>query len=139
VITLLWKGIAEYMNISKTKLLIGCSSVKISSSRDAALIFYYLDQILLIEDKLSAKPQPLYQMPSFSSWLDFFDQCYSEKYELEAESLIPSLLKSYLRLGAKVAGEPAYDQDFDCVDYLTILQRDQFSKSAEKKYGIEAS
>jgi len=139
VITLLWKGIAEYMNISKSKVLIGCSSIKISSARDAALIYYYLGQKGQIETKYSSKPQPLYQMPSFSSWLDFFDQCYAENYELEAESLIPSLLKSYLRLGAKVVGEPAYDQDFDCVDYLTILHRDQFSKSAEKKYGIEVS
>lgn len=136
VITLLWKGIAEYMNRSKSKLLIGCSSVKISSAREAALIYRYLDKNGLIEMNYNSKPLPQYQMPSFSAWLDYFNRCYTEAYEEEVMSLLPSLLKSYLKLGAKVIGEPAYDQEFDCVDFLTLLQRDQLSKSVEKKYGL---
>lgn len=139
VITLLWKGIAEYMNLSKSKFLIGCSSIKISKSRDAALVYQYLHKNNFIDETYNITPLTDYQMTDFAAWLDYFSQFYTEKYEKEAEDLIPSLLKSYLRMGAKIIAEPAFDQDFNCVDYLTLLQRDLLAKTAVKKYGVEIS
>jgi putative hemolysin len=35
--------------------------------------------------------------------------------------MIPSLLHSYLRIGAKVCGIPALDKSFRCIDFLTLL------------------
>lgn len=136
VIALLWKGIAEYMNLSKSKYLIGCTSIKISKSRDAALVYQYLYKNNFIDESYSITPMSDYQMSDFAAWLDYFTQFYTEKYEQEAEDLIPSLLKSYLRMGAKIIAEPAFDQDYNCVDYLTLLQRDLLAKSAVKKYGV---
>ena len=34
---------------------------------------------------------------------------------------IPSLLASYLKVGAKVCGIPALDKSFKCIDFLTLM------------------
>jgi putative hemolysin len=38
---------------------------------------------------------------------------------------VPPLLRGYLRLGAWVCGEPAYDPDFDCADLYVLLSMDR--------------
>ena len=38
---------------------------------------------------------------------------------------VPPLLKGYLRLGAWVCGEPAYDPDFECADFYVLLSLDR--------------
>jgi putative hemolysin len=137
VISLLWKGIAEYMNTSKAQTLFGCSSVKVSDSRDAALIYQHLKSTGHLDLSFGAKPQAEYEMQGFAVWAEYFQQNFTEVLTSEADSLVPSLLKSYLKMGAKVIAEPAFDAEFDCIDFLTLLPRDHLSKTAEKKYGVE--
>jgi putative hemolysin len=38
---------------------------------------------------------------------------------------VPSLLRGYLRLGAWVCGEPAYDPAFGCADFYVLLGLDR--------------
>jgi putative hemolysin len=38
---------------------------------------------------------------------------------------MPPLLRGYLRLGAWVCGEPAYDPDFDAADLYVLLSTDR--------------
>lgn len=136
VITLLWKGIAEYMNLSKAQTLLGCSSIKVSDSRDAALIFQYLSTQGHLYTVFGAKPTAPYEMENFATWYEYFSANFSQALAEEAESMLPSLLKSYLKLGAKIIAEPAYDEDFNCIDLLTMLKRDHLASSAGKKLGI---
>lgn len=35
--------------------------------------------------------------------------------------LIPPLFKGYLRLGAKICGEPVFDHEFGTIDFLILL------------------
>jgi putative hemolysin len=42
----------------------------------------------------------------------------------------PALLKGYLRIGAKVCGDPAWDPDFNTADFLTML----FLKDINPRY-----
>jgi putative hemolysin len=136
VIALLWKGIAEYMNLSKAQTLIGCSSVKVSHSRDAALIFHYLSTQGHLCTQFGAQPTPDFEMDQFATWYDYFRENFSESLANEAEEMLPSLLKSYLKMGAKIIAEPAFDKDFNCIDLLTMLEKDQLLKSAGKKFGV---
>ena len=39
--------------------------------------------------------------------------------------MLPPLLRGYLRLGAWVCGEPAYDPDFDVADLFVLLSMDR--------------
>jgi putative hemolysin len=46
----------------------------------------------------------------------------------------PPLLKGYIRLGAKICGEPAYDARFRTADFLTLLDCQAMSSSYAKRF-----
>ena len=134
VISLLWRGIVEYMNLSGANILYGCSSVKVQTTYEAALVYKYFVEQKAVLDSNKASPVGEFKM------LDF-KYCYNElpeKLTLEqiqtAESLIPSLLKFYIKFGAKIASEPAFDREFKCMDFLTIMKKEEISLS--KKFQL---
>jgi len=136
VISLLWRGIAEYMNLCEANILFGCSSVKINNAREAALIYKYLiDSNQVSKDFLSHQTEK-FTMENFEAWYAYFRNGLTEVQKTEAENLIPSLLKSYLKLGAQVASEPAFDEDFDCIDLLTVLRKEDLSESLADKFKV---
>lgn len=51
----------------------------------------------------------------------------------EMKDKIPSLLNSYLKVGAKVCGAPALDRAFKCVDFLTILDVSNLKRERVRK------
>ncbi len=136
VIALLWRGIAEYMKLSQANLLFGCSSVKVDNPRDAALLYQYFVNEGFVKSQFFSKPQKKFLMADFEAWLEYFKKTFTEEHKAEAQKLLPSLLKSYLRLGASIAGEPAYDADFNCIDFLTVLKRESLDASLMKKFKL---
>ncbi len=136
VISLLWRGIAEYMKLSGSQLMFGCSSVKVNTAREAALIFRYFSEQGSVDKEFLCRPTKKYSMIDFDAWYSYFRNGLSESQKQEAESLIPSLLKSYLKLGAKVDCEPAFDEDFDCIDFLTVLKRDELAASLAERFQV---
>ena len=55
------------------------------------------------------------------------DKTYGDK-------IVPGLLKSYIKAGAVIASEPAYDRNFGCADFLTILNTNLINESYKKKF-----
>lgn len=137
VVLMLWRGIAEYMNKSGATALIGCSSVKITSTRDAALIFKYLEEQGHVEEELHSFPKATYTMRDFDIWYMYFRNALTYYQIDEAREMVPSLLNSYFKMGAKVICEPAYDEDFHCIDLLTVLHKEDLSESLARRFRIE--
>ena len=135
VIFLLWRGIAEYMKQSGANLLFGCSSLKVSNAREAALIYRYLEENGHVRENGNCRPTRKFRMKDFSSWYAYFAHLTDSQKE-EVKDLIPSLLKSYLKLGAKVAAEPAFDREFNCIDLLTFLPKDSLDASLANKFKL---
>ncbi len=138
VISLLWRGIAEYMKASGAQTLFGCSSVKINNSRQAALVY----RSLVLKDLVlnnGCHPTREFQFDHFQKELDLLHGPLNLEQQAEVESLIPPLLKSYLKLGSRILSEPAFDRDFDCLDFLTVLKRSDLSKSVDRKFSVSAS
>lgn len=133
VISLLWRGIVEYMNARGVNKLIGCSSVKITDARSAALVYKYFETNGQLASTVF-QPTADYQMKDFLFWLIVYSGGLTENQKKEAEEKIPSLLKSYIKAGAKVASYPAYDADFKCIDFVTTMNRDELSDKLAKKY-----
>jgi putative hemolysin len=133
VIGLLWRGIAEYMKLMGAEKLIGCSSVKVTDARSAALIFKYFESKGHLAGEVF-RPLGKYNMPDLLFWLMLFSKGLSEHQTVEAEEKIPSLLKSYLKAGAKVASYPAYDEEFRCIDFATILNRAELDQKLVRKF-----
>lgn len=134
VISLLWRGIVEYMNLSGANILYGCSSVKVESTHEAALIYKYFNEQGAILESNSAQPTSQFKMPDFAKIYSELPQNLSAEQVHFAESLIPSLLKFYIKFGAKIASEPAFDREFKCMDFLTIMKKEEISLS--KKFQL---
>jgi putative hemolysin len=63
-----------------------------------------------------------------------FSRGLTEMQIIEAEEKIPSLLKSYIKAGAKVCSYPALDLDFNCIDFMTVLKRSELDQKLVKKF-----
>lgn len=134
VISLLWRGIIEYMKRMDADSLVGCSSVKVTDARSAALIYKYFEITGVLSEEIFT-PHDKYKMPDLLFWLMVFGKGLSDRQMAEAEEKIPSLLKSYLKAGAKVSSFPAYDKDFKCIDFATVLTRSELDGKLAKKFG----
>ena len=136
VISLLWRGIAEYMQKSNSEILFGCASVKTESPREAALLYRHFASEERFHDNLLCPPTLQYSMPGIGNWIDSMNRPLTEAETKEATDLIPPLCRAYLKAGAVLGGEPAYDAEFKCIDFLTILRRDNLNRALWKKYDI---
>lgn len=105
-IALLWAGLARYMREKGHEYLIGCASIGMKDGgHNAAGIFRALDAHMA--------PPEYRVFPRYALPLD--------RIEASASPEIPPLLKGYLRAGAWVCGEPAWDPDFNTADLLILL------------------
>ncbi len=104
-ITLLWAGLAKYMQDHGHEYLIGCASISMADGGHAAASLY---------NRLEAHMSPLeYRV---------FPRCPLPLAALRNDqpAEMPPLIKGYLRAGAYVCGDPAWDPDFNTAD-LPIL------------------
>lgn len=107
-IALLWAGLAKYMINNRYDTLIGCASISIADGGHlAASLYNRLKDEHLAPAEYRAFPRcPL---PLHALRQDLPDpQC-------------PALVKGYLRLGAWICGEPAWDPDFNTADLLVMM------------------
>jgi putative hemolysin len=104
-IALLWAGLAKYMIENRYDYLLGCASISMADGGHAAAsLFSRLGESM---SPLEYRVFPRYPLP-----LDAL------RNDLPAE--LPPLIKGYLRAGAYVCGDPAWDPDFNTAD-LPIL------------------
>lgn len=138
VLALLWKGIADYMSKSQAQILFGCASFPVKTAREAALLHRYFFEEKKYAPDYFCPPTLAYKMPDFEAWEAHFKRNLKLEERFEAESLIPSLCKAYLKMGAFLGGEPAWDEEFGCLDFLTVLQREDLNRSLWHRYKTES-
>ncbi len=109
-IALLWAGLADYIQTHGVRYLMGCASMTMADGGHTAASIYRQLQV-------HAAPAEWRVFPACPLPLDRLDD------RLEVE--IPSLIKAYLRVGAYVCGEPAWDPDFNTADCLLLLPTQQ--------------
>ncbi len=113
-ITMLWAGLAKYMQANNYEYMMGCGSVGMSDGGHVAASLY---------KQLFAK----YLAPSEYR---VFPHCALPLEALNQELSVscPPLIKGYLRLGAYICGEPAWDPDFNTADMLVMLPLSRMNK-----------
>ncbi|MBV2167538.1 MAG: GNAT family N-acetyltransferase, partial [Bdellovibrio sp.] len=70
LISLLWRGIAEYMAATEAKVLFGCATVKTDDPRDAALLTRYFEEEGRILPEFRTRPSLSFTMPMLNYFLD---------------------------------------------------------------------
>jgi len=107
-IALLWAGLAKYMINNRYDTLIGCASVSMADGGHLAASLYNR-----LKDEHLAPAE--YRV---------FPRCPLPLQALRqdlADAPCPALVKGYLRLGAWICGEPAWDPDFNTADLLVMM------------------
>ena len=107
VITLLWSGIARYMLANGYAYLSGCASMSMADGGHAAASVF---------EKLRARhlaPVEYRVFPRHCLPIDELDAARAAD--------APPLIRGYLRAGAWICGEPAWDPDFNTADFFMFL------------------
>lgn len=107
VITLLWLKLAEYMRKNAYEYMIGCASIPMADGgHNAANLFMQLGESHLAPVEYRVMPKTV--LPY-------------ERLTNGQVAEVPPLIKGYLRAGAWICGEPAWDPEFNSADLLLLL------------------
>jgi putative hemolysin len=140
VLTLLWRGIAQYAHDMGLRYLLGCSSLNSCDPAEGWQMYRQLDQYRVA--------------PEFATIPTAEYACPNEQQEAQAQPLplpadrsaeniaaggpnpvkVPKLLKTYLAIGARIAAPPAWDREFRTIDFLTLLDLQLLSASARNRF-----
>ena len=127
VIDLLWKGIAHYIELTGANYLFGCSSIAtVNPSLTKALSYYFK------KNDFESEQYNVMTLPKYN--FDLKDVPLPDMEQEDIKKNIPPLLRSYLTAGAKIHGPAALDRDFECIDYLTIINMEKLAPLYRKRY-----
>lgn len=125
-LSLVWKGIAHYAQITKARYLCGCASTKTLSQRIAESIFWHLYPAHF-DERFKVKVLSSFEHPGEFNPTDLLP------WDFVSEA-IPPLLKTYIKAGSKICSRPAYDRVFKCVDFFTVLDLNSIEKQYQEKF-----
>jgi putative hemolysin len=107
VIALLWSGLARYMLRGGYGYLAGCASMSMADGgHGAAAAYERLRAAHLAPVEYRVFPRSLLPL---------------DKLDSSGPAEPPPLLKGYLRAGAWICGEPAWDREFNTADFFVLL------------------
>lgn len=127
VIDLLWRGIARYVHLTGARYLFGCSSLKTTCPRESKRISQYFLEQGLIEKQFN-----IYPLEHFNMGLTHIQALPLSDSEVKKK--IPSLLRTYISAGSKICDTPALDKEFECIDFVTILDLENISSTYKRRY-----
>lgn len=123
VLTLLWRGIAQYSQFYGLRYLIGCSSLT-SQDPQAGWGMYSQLSEFLVSPEFRTAPLARYELPPVTA---------SSKVEIK----IPKLIKTYIAVGAKICSTPAWDREFGTIDFLTLLDLAHLTPAARNRFLLD--
>jgi putative hemolysin len=113
VISLIWKGIGQYMRTTGHRWLGGCAWVPLHGDSDPSAATW-----TAVREKYMAPPR--FRVAAH--------QLLSSDGAVDVEGLaVPPLLRGYLRLGSWICGEPAYDPDARVASFYVLLSLDHMN------------
>lgn len=130
VITLLWRGIIEYLTQSGARWLFGMGSVKTVDPASLAAVYKTLQEEGSVDDSFDIRALDGFRIPDFEQKLSC--AVVSE----ESRGLVPTLVRSYIRAGAVIVGDPAVDFAFNCGDLFVVLDSSKMSSVYNRKYQV---
>ena len=130
VLFLLWRGLALYLKHAGKRYMFGCCSLMSQDCTEGKRALRQLERDGHLHKTLRVRPQPEYA-------------CQPEDFhspDTEEELELPRLFGTYLRVGAKVCGEPVIDRQFKTIDFFVIFDAKEMpEKYYEMFFGILAA
>jgi putative hemolysin len=141
VLTLLWRGIAQYANDMGLRYLVGCSSINSQDPCEGWQMYGQLEHCRVQPEFMTA-PTSAFACPIEQEGADAQPSpCRQSESMPEALApvvpnpvKVPRLLRTYLAIGARIAAPPAWDRAFGTIDFLTLLDLKMLSPSARNRF-----
>ncbi len=122
VIMLLWSGLAEYMRRENAEFLAGCASISLADGgHNAVAVFQQLAAKNLAPIEYRVTPHLPFPF---------------SKLEAAQKPQVPALLKGYMRSGAWICGDPAWDPDFESADLFLLMPLANLDTRYARHYGV---
>lgn len=123
VLMMLWSGLAEILKQGGHEHVFGCASVSLRDDGiTAAKVWRQISDGSGLDARWAVKPLCRYPVEALDSHLP---------------AHMPALLNGYLKLGARVCGEPAWDPDFNTADFPMLLSVSQMGQRYRRHFGFE--
>ncbi len=130
VLTLLWRGIAQYATDMGLRYLLGCSSINSQDPAEGWRMYRQLEHYR-VPPELETEPTAGYACPmQQESAISLDDPSQPSPVPVK----VPKLLKTYLAIGCRIGGPPAWDREFGTIDFLTFLDLKLVSSSARNRF-----
>jgi putative hemolysin len=138
VLTLLWRGIAQYATDMGLRYLVGCSSLTSKDPAEGWQMYRQLDQYR-VSPEFATEPTAAYACPTEQESAHAQPAHLQQDPSLPVPSTpipvkVPKLLKTYMAIGARISGPPAWDREFGTIDFLTLLDLKLISPSARNRF-----
>ena len=131
VLTLLWRGIAQYAHEMGLRYLIGCSSLNSKDPAEGWLMYRELERYR-VSPEFETVPTAAYECPIEQAGRD--TQISPDPQNPSTPIKVPKLLKTYLTIGARICAPPAWDREFGTIDFLTLLDLKMLSPAARNRF-----
>lgn len=117
VILMMWTGILAYLDRSGYDYVVGCVSVPTHLGDPPGSQLRGIRDLVLRQHGAGSQftVYPYRQVRLDGRDLDSIDP--------PDRPTLPALLRAYLRLGARICGEPAHDPDFGVGDFLALMDK----------------
>lgn len=114
LIPLMWNAIADYVKLHHVRYLFGCGSLYTTDPLEVGEVFALLQRKYYAPEEQRVYPTQEFQF-------DGIKEFAAPPEDSGLFQKLPSLIKSYLRVGAVVCGPPALDRDFGTADFFLLL------------------
>ena len=137
VLTLLWRGIAQYAANMGLRYLLGCSSINSQDPAEGWQMYRQFERYR-VPSELETLPTAAYACPAASpenlTETGDTSELGDPARQAGLQTEVPKLLKTYLAIGCRIGGPPAWDRDFGTIDFLTFLDLKQVTSSVRNRF-----
>ena len=130
VLTLLWRGIAQYATDLGLRYLVGCSSLNSNNPAEGWHLYRELERHRA-SPEFETVPTAAYVCPKWQPGMDAVQRPGREPGSL---TKVPKLLRTYLTIGARICAPPAWDREFCTIDFLTLLDLKMLTSAARNRF-----
>lgn len=116
-ILLLWKALARRMTEARKRYFFGCCSIFTREPADGDAAYRKLESEGFIHERFRVEPRH----PISAAGDD-------------KQIKMPGLFEMYLRIGARVCGQPTYDKEFGSVDFFVVFDLEAMDKKYRRLF-----